>query len=264
VDPAAVAQAAQATRAADTAKVKVRVATSGFGLPVPVKVDGEGTTALSEPEMDLTLDLGPALRLLGRGGDGTVRVKVDGKDVAVDPPDVEGFAVPDGADWLRLDLERTIAAMGIDARGLGEILTIDPGAQLDVLRTAGDVEDLGDTTVGGARTTHYRGTVRVEDFIDELPAERRAAARKALDALEAQTETADDAAPFDVWVDERDRIRRMEQRVAVPGQQGLPSGEVTITMELSGFGARLAATAPPRADTYDVTADVTRALRAQR
>lgn len=265
VDPAAIAQAAERTRAADSANVRVGVETEGFGFPGRLRLKGEGVTSLTAPELALTLDLGPLLALTGQaGGDGTARLRVDGKDVAVDLPELRGFDLPEGADWLRLDLERTIDAMGIDATGLGEIMTLDPGAQLDVLRTADDVEEVGTETVGGARTTHYRGTIRIEDFIAELPAARRAAARKALDALEAETDTADDATAFDVWIDAEDRIRRTVQRAAVPGQQGVPAGELTITLDLSGFGAARTPAAPPRADTYDVTADVTRALASQR
>ncbi|HWT94890.1 MAG TPA: hypothetical protein VN238_17970 [Solirubrobacteraceae bacterium] len=265
VDPAAIAQAAERTRAADSADVRVGVETKGFGFPGRLRLKGEGVTSLTEPELALTLDLGPLLALTGQGdGDGTTRLRVDGKDVAVDLPELRGFDLPDGATWLGLDLERTIDAMGIDATGLGEILTLDPGAQLDVLRTADDVEGVGTETVGGAETTHYRGTIRIADFIAKLPAERRAAARKALGALEAETDTADDATAFDVWIDGDDRIRRTVQRAAVPGQQGVPGGELKITLDLSGFGAARKPAAPPRADTYDVTGDVTRALRAQR
>lgn len=265
VDPATIAQAAERTRAADSADVRVGVETKGFGFPGTLRLKGEGVTSLTEPELALTLDLGPVLALAGQaGGDGTARVRLDGKDVAVDLPELKRFRLPGGADWVTLDLERTIDAMGIDATGLGEIMTLDPGAQLDVLRTAGDVQDLGTETVGGAETTHYRGSVRIEDFIAQLPAARRAAARKALDVLEAGTETADDATAFDVWIDGEDRIRRTVQRAAVPGQQGVPSGELTITLDLSGFGTAKAPAALPRADAYDVTGDITRALAGQR
>ena len=160
VDPAAIAQAAERTRSADSAEMRLKVVTKGFGLPLPMTVAGEGVTSLTKPELELTMDLGPLVALAGAGDDGKVRVRVRGKDVAVDPPKLDGFALPDGAEWLTLDLQKAIEAMGIDAAGLGEIMTIDPGAQLDVLRTADDVQELGTETIDGAETTHYRGTPR--------------------------------------------------------------------------------------------------------
>jgi hypothetical protein len=154
---------------------------------------------------------------------------------------------------------RARAAPGPPPPGLGEIVTLDPAAQIDVLRSAKGVEEVGEERVGGAATTHYRGEISLTDFAETLPAERRERAREAIEQFTAET-GGDQAQPFEVWIDDRDRIRRMTQRTQVPGQDGVPSGEVGITMELSDFGATVDAKAPAARDTFDATKSLTDAL----
>jgi hypothetical protein len=259
-DPASVASAAEVTRKARTAQVDLRMTAKGFGLPGEVSIRGDGTTSLDSARMALDLDLGPVLALAGaQGGDGTAKLVVRGGDVYVDPPQVEGVRLPGGASWLRVDLARIVESAGADAEALAEVTTVDPATQLDVLRSAKGVEEVGAERVGGAETTHLRGEVRLSDYARTLPPERRRKALAAIDQL-SSSELGTDAnapTPFDVWVDEQDRIRRMTQRGKVPGQPGVPAGEFAITMELGGFGAALEADAPPRGDVYDATGVVT-------
>jgi len=260
VDPTAVADAAQNTRGAQTARVDLRMTTKGFGLPTPVTVTGDGTTALAAPKMAVDLDLSPLLALAGATGPGRTPVVVLGKDVYVDPPTLPGITLPGGARWVSLDLARAVEAAGLDSEGLGDVLTLDPGAQLGVLRSAEGIEEVGTERVDGAKTTRYRGTVSLREYADALPPERRARARRAVERLVEQTPGGDDAAPFEVWIDEQERIRRMRQRTEVPGQDGMPGGQVDITVQLRDFGAPLRAKRPAERDTYDATGVVTQAI----
>jgi hypothetical protein len=265
--PDAVREAAGATRAAQTAKVGWRVTTKGFGLPAGVTVKGTGTTALDGAEMDLRFDLAPVLKLAGApggadaGAGADADVVVRGKDVYVKPPRVRGFALPGGADWVALDLARALDATGEDAAGLADVLTLHPGAQLDVLTAAEDVEEVGRERVAGTDTTRYRGSLDLTEYADGLPEQRRERARKAIEAFGAGGK-AEQAQPFEVWIDADDKIRRMTQTSRVPGQPGVPRGEVGITMELREFGAALDADRPAKADTFDATGAVSRALAA--
>ena len=261
VDPAEVANAADATRKAQTAQIDVRMRVEGFGLPRELTVTGGGTTALDSVRMGLDLDLGPVLRLAGAQGDGATALVVRGADVYVDPPRVRGLDLPGGASWLRVDVAELVEAAGIDAAALGEVMTIDPGTQLDVLRAAEGVEEVGTETIQGAETTHLRGEVSLGDYASTLPPERR---RRALEAIEQLARgqggrNVEEPLPFDVWIDGRDRIRRMTQGGRVPAQAGVPGGEFTVAMELGGFGAPVEADAPPRRDVFDATDAVSQA-----
>jgi hypothetical protein len=263
-DPASVASAAEVTRKAQSARVDLRVSATGFGLPGGVTITGDGTTSLDSAEMDLDVDLAPALRLAGVDGDGPAKLVVRDGDVYVDPPRVDGVRLPGGASWLKVDLAKVVRAAGADPQALGEIATVDPATQLDVLRSAKGVEELGSERVAGVETTHLRGEVRLSDYAATLPAERRARALEAIEQLSSSPAgtDADAPTPFDVWVDADDRIRRMTQTGKVPGQPGVPAGTFDITLELSDFGARLAGDAPARGDVYDASDLITRAAAA--
>jgi hypothetical protein len=226
-EPASVSEAAEATRLARTARVGWTVRTEGFGLPRDVTITGSGTTSLTAPEMRLRLDLAPVLRAAGADVRRSERadVVVRGEDVYVRPPRVGGLRLPEGRDWVALDLGRALARGGQDAGAVAGALALDPGARIAQLRSARAVEEVGPAEVGGEPTTHFRGS-------------------------------AAQAGGFDVWIDERDRVRRLRQRSAVAGAPGVPRGEVGITMELSDFGADVAARTPAARDTYDATGRV--------
>ena len=224
-DPASVAEAAEATRLARTARVAWKVTTQGFGLRRQVTVRGTGAASLTAPVMRLRLDLAPALRRRGKAD-----VVVRGEDVYVRPR-VRGFALPGGADWAALDVRRALRTTGARADAVGGALALDPVAKIDALRRTPGMEQVGAARVGGAATRHYRGRDR-------------------------------DAGALEVWVDERDRVRRLRQTAALPSQPGLPRGEVGLTMELSDFGAEVAAPPPAARDTYDATGTVADVLAA--
>jgi hypothetical protein len=262
VDPGTVQQAAKVTREAATARVGWSVTTKGFGLPGRLTVKGDGTTALDAARMDLRFDLAPVLEVAGaQAAGGRARLVVRGRDVYVKPPRVRGFALPGGAAWVALDLERALAASGPEAAGLGEVLTIDPKKQIDVLDAAEGVEEVGPEKVGGDVTTRYRGQLNLSTYAKGLPAERRAKAEQTIESFAAET-GGEQAQPFEVWIDAQDRIRRMRQTSRTPAQDGVPQGEVGITMELSDFGAAVDADPPAKDETFDATARITKALAA--
>jgi hypothetical protein len=258
-DPASVASAAERTRDAQTARVDLKVTAKGFGLPTDLAIAGDGTTSLDSARMALDLDLAPVLRLAGAQGDGTTKLLVRGADLFVDPPQVQGLELPGGASWVKVDLAELVESAGADARALGEIMTIDPAKQLEALRTAKGVEEVGTERIEGAETTHLRGEVRFSDFAKTLPPERRERALEAMRRLSKNQPGADAPAPFDVWIDEQDRIRRMTQSGKVPAQPGVPAGEFAITMQLGDFGAPLAADAPAGDEVFDATDAIAKA-----
>ena len=263
LNPDSVASAAESTREEKTAKVAMAVSVSGFGVPVPLSVQGKGKTALDAARMDLTMDLGPLLSLAGQQGDGATRLLVDGKDVFVKPPAIRGLQLPGGADWVGLDLVETVEAMGIDADGFGALVNADPGAQLEAIKSAKGVKEVGEEKIGGVDTTRFRGEVRIRDLIAALPADQRAAAQKAFDELLKDTPGGDAPQPIEVWIDDEERIRRTKQQVKAPAQQGVPAGRADITVDYSDFGTPLEVKAPASGDVFDATSALTRILRQQ-
>jgi hypothetical protein len=218
---------------------------SGFGVPVPLSVKGSGTSALDRAAMDVTFDLGPLLSLAGRPGNGKTRTVVLGKDVYVKPPAVQGFTLPSGADWVGLDVVKVVEAMGVDADGFGALVNADPGAQLEMVTKAKGIKEVGEETIDGAKTTHFRGNVSIKDMIATLPPAERRKAQESVDQLLKDAPGGDKPQPIDVWVDEDERVRRMKQQVRSPAQQGVPAGRADVTVDYSDFGAKLTARKPP-------------------
>jgi hypothetical protein len=254
VDPrTAVAEAAQATQRAESARLTIRTTVSGIGSPIPLTVTGRGVTATREAKLDVTFDFGPLLALAGAGGDGRTRLLVPGGDVFVDPPALPGLSVPGGRRWVGVDLREVTEAAGLDAGALEAFARIDPASQLAALKAAGSIERVGEADVAGTPTTHYRGRVRLSDYVRGLPADRRADAQEAIRDLERLTGEADAPMPVELWVDDESLVRRMTSRSEVPAQDGRRGGSVELTMELSDFGTRVVADPPPAREVYDAT-----------
>jgi hypothetical protein len=248
-----VAEAAEKTRDEGTAKIAFTIRASGLDLPQEMTVRGSGITALDELTMDVTMDLGPLLANAGVEGDGETRIIVLARDVYVRIPSVDGFELPGGKTWVAANVPQILGRMGIDAEGLGALITVTPSSWLRALGQADKLEQVGEKEIDGAATTHYRGKLTLEDSLAALPADRRKRAKKAVDELLAQAGEKDTATPTDIWVDEDGRIRRMTQRTKIPAQDGTPPGEMTMTFDYSDFGTELSIGAPKPDETFDAT-----------
>jgi hypothetical protein len=262
------ADAAAATREAETARMRMTLELEGAGVPQPIKVTAEGVTATERVEMDVTFDFGPFLEAFGQSGDGKTRILVGGGDVLVDPPQLPGLSLPGGATWVTADLAEIAKAVGIDPGGMGELMRISTEQQLNALDAAGSVKKVGDEEIDGESTVHLKGTVKFSDYLAALPAERRARVEKLIDQLEAlpggdQIEKdLNRPTPIELWVDGNDRIRRLRQDASLPAQQGLPGGSFKMTIDYSDFGTALDIDKPDGDEVWDATDRITKSLPA--
>ena len=85
---------------------------------------------------------------------------------------------------MTADLGRVLTSLGVDAGGLAELMRLSPQQQFDALEAAGSVEKVGEEEIGGVKTAHLRGTVKLSDFLNALPADRRRRAERAIRQLE--------------------------------------------------------------------------------
>jgi hypothetical protein len=117
--------------------------------------------------------------------------------------------------------------------------TVDPTAQLHALAAVAEAEVVGEEDVRGERTTHYRGTYDVARALRGARGLQQAALRSSLGAAATGVQSA----PYDVFLDEDGRLRRLTQTIEVPsaGQTLV----VTTTLELYDFGIAVTVAAPP-------------------
>lgn len=118
---------------------------------------------------------------------------------------------------------------------------------LEALRGASaDTEEVGRDSVRGEPTTHYRGTLDLARALDALQGPVRQLVEQVLEGGDVAP------APFDAWIDDDGRLRRMEQTLtlALPQLQGQEL-VVTTRLEMYEFGVEVDVEAPPASAVRD-------------
>ncbi|KUM72952.1 hypothetical protein [Streptomyces curacoi] len=148
-----------------------------------------------------------------------------------------GAGVPSDK-WVRVDT-RTLSDGNLVTGG-----ATDPYAAAEVLRGARTARYVGEEEIAGTPVRHYRGT-----------ADLRAAARDASDGnAEALAAAAKGFAtaqvPFDVYLDEAGRIRKVRHRFSFVNGQQNGAVAVSSTTLLYDFGAPVDVRLPDGEDIY--------------
>ncbi|MEV0370995.1 hypothetical protein AB0I10_14355 [Streptomyces sp. NPDC050636] len=147
-----------------------------------------------------------------------------------------GAGVP--ADkWVRVDT-RSLADGNLVTGG-----ATDPLAAAELLRGARDVTYEGKERLDGVVVRHYRGVTDIGTAAGAASGRTRSA------LMAAEKGFTTDAVPFDAYVDDQGRLRKVRQRFHFAN--GVPKGvSVTSTTELHGFGAKVAVRLPDEPDIY--------------
>ncbi|QKW10997.1 hypothetical protein HUT18_18980 [Streptomyces sp. NA04227] len=119
----------------------------------------------------------------------------------------------------------------------------DPLAAAQLLGGARDVRYLGRSEVDGAVVRHYRGTAELRRAALALPARDRAP------FLAAAKGFSSERVPFDVYLDEDGRVRRMRHQFAYDAGRERPVA-VASTTYLYDFGAPAEVRLPRSEDIY--------------
>ena len=257
LDP--VAQAADVTSRAGGAHMSITVQVSAAALPTPFTITGQGFFNYQSREGALSLDMsGLPAAALASSSPGPLRMEEVFKSSTVYVgSSLFAGKLPGGARWMKLDLSRLGGGLGFNLQQLAGGQS-NPAQLLDYLRAGDSVTVVGHEPVRGVATTHYRGSVDLRRIADFVPSAGRAQARATLDKLIRQTGTS--SMPVDVWVDAHRLVRRMTMAMSLASSaQKL---QVSITIELFGFGPTSPVTAPRAAETYDATDMALAGLRA--
>jgi hypothetical protein len=152
-----------------------------------------------------------------------------------------GGQLPNGKSWVKVDLERALKKLGVDLANLG--VGQSPTGVLAQLRGSINTQKVGTATIDGVRTTHYRGTVDVQDALDQATAKERKTLQRLLDGAKAHGVDAT-STTFDVWVGDDGLVRRLTQRVGSVGH---------LTMTFSDYGEPVRIEAPAADATVDLS-----------
>ncbi|MFC1431689.1 hypothetical protein ACEZDB_13645 [Streptacidiphilus sp. N1-3] len=176
----------------------------------------------------------------------SIQMRVIGKVLYEMLPPAARAKVPGQKPWVRIDLAKAAAGAG------GTISAPDTSQALGYLKDAKDVTKVGTETVDGSSATHYR-------FQAALPQNSGSMLGVSLPS----------SIPVDVWVDASNHIREEKIQFTVSASAtatasapatgsasagtGTQSASTTTDLHLSGFGTPVTVTAPPSAQTTDLT-----------
>ncbi|MEV5825715.1 LppX_LprAFG lipoprotein [Spirillospora sp. NPDC052242] len=143
--------------------------------------------------------------------------------------------VADGKPWVKIDVNQVARQSGFDVRQLiDQVRKVNPAEQTKMLTGSEDVRRVGTEEVNGVETTHYAGTVTVQDALSRLDAQTREEVKRYM------PEDADATIEFDLWTDGENLPRKLETNVK--GDQG-HGGKVTVVY--SEYGESVSVNPPP-------------------
>ncbi len=153
---------------------------------------------------------------------------------------VSGDNSPDGRRWQKRSSEDPESASGLNIGFMSDLFShIDPQTDVDLLRQAADLADLGEEVIDGVPTRHFRGTVEEATMVETIgtsPATRQ----KLHWHLRAMAVT---GTVQDIWVDGDFHVRRTVSRWLSK------HGDYTRALTFTGFDEPVTVRAP--ADVVD-------------
>ncbi|HLY49659.1 MAG TPA: hypothetical protein VKR21_10720 [Solirubrobacteraceae bacterium] len=165
--------------------------------------------------------------------------------------------VPGGKPWWKFNLDEAGKLAGIP--GLSSLMSgsssvNNPGQYLDFLRAtaSGSVKTVGQATVDGVRTTHYRAAIDLNKLPRAVPASDRAGVEQLIAALRSHGELVR-RLPIDVWIDSSNLIRRYEMTYSQPLGTGT-AAKVAMRADFVDYGPQPAPQIPPKSQTLDLLA----------
>lgn len=254
-------QVASATRAADSGRFELDLSMSMAGQKL--SMGGTGSFDRATDATQMTLDMSSFAKTLGALGGGSAPPGFDDpanwKLDAVQQGKVVYLRFPllasqlNGAEWVKLDLGKLAALSGTPLGQFGSFGAGDPREILDALRSvAGSIEPVGREDVRGVATSHYVAMLDPTKLA-EAAAKQGASADLVSKFTNSFAQLGLGLLPLHVWIDDQQLVRKLELEVK-PGDSSAAAGmEVSIGLELFDYGAPISISAPPTAETVDVS-----------
>jgi hypothetical protein len=186
-----------------------------------------------------------------RSGQLTMKVNVRGMSVPIDSV-ITGnvlymrssvfsqLGLSAGKQWVKLDLGQLARQRGIDLSSLASA-SPTPASPLAYLRGSSKVQEVGNDSVEGVETTHYKVSVDLERAAMHSKGSERESLKRVIQASGVKK------LPIDVWVDAKDYVRKVQY-----AQRAGAGKAVNITMTLHDYGAPVTVKPPPASSVVDL------------
>ena len=154
-------------------------------------------------------------------------------------------------DWLMLPAE-AIETAGAEV-GASTDQLFEPTAFLTLFQEMADVAEVGREKVRGVETTHYRGVLDLRTVAQAYGLEEQIGAPATLGIAEDDL-TALLLVPVDLWIDDADRLRRIEMRWDLgPVADVSEAVGITFSFELYAFGEPVTIALPAPDEVTDIS-----------
>ncbi len=195
----------------------VYIVYSSPALPGPLSAQGGGAfnAATERTRVALSLD-SPAT--------GSVRfVEVDDSTYTYTRSNTYSAVLPPGKEWVRTQKDEGRENTGLE---------FDEAMHL--LSDSGDFHLVGNQSVNGKTTRHYRAEISIAKLVELLREQGEDEAADAYAGLEGVAPTGVSA---EAWVDRKNLLRRMRFVMPAPGKDGAPPMTMDMRMDLFNYGA---------------------------
>ncbi|MFS8203967.1 DUF1396 domain-containing protein [Streptomyces sp. CWNU-52B] len=206
----------------------------------------------AEARMRMKPDLAMSVQVtaLDQGADGSAEIRLVDKAMYIGGNAAVAKEL-DGKSWMKFDL----SALGDDASG-GDALgggapglgTIDrnPAQESTFLTGSKDVKKVGTEKVEGVETTHYKGTVTLDEFRESLKGESKATRDQREKSIDQYEKLGLDTVTMDMWVDDEDHAKQFRMR------GDADKGELDMTVTFLDIDKPVTVEAPPAKDVADL------------
>jgi hypothetical protein len=242
-----VAQAASLAREQGSANVWMSIETT-----IPdgdITLTGEGAFDMAESRGHLTFTAtGTGQGAAAAEQVGTMEAVYDDFVAYMRMPVLERL-LPEGKKWIKIDFQAVGKETGVDFQQLAQLGQNNPMQQLDYLKGATDIEEVGTEDVRGTETTHYKGVLDFDSLKEQVPE----GAGGSIDRIKAMTGI--EKAPIEVWLDSEGLPRRVSYRfdydIPATATSSAQPGQIAATIEYFDFGTDVTVEVPRADEIYD-------------
>ncbi|MFF3487740.1 DUF1396 domain-containing protein [Streptomyces sp. NPDC002701] len=201
----------------------------------------------AEAQMRMKPDVAMSMKMtaLDQGADGTAEIRLVDKVMYIGGGAAAAKEM-DGKSWMKFDL----STLGEDALGGGApgagTADKNPAQESTFLTGSKDVKKVGTERIEGVETTHYKGTVTLDEFRKSLRDESKTTREKREKSLDQYEKLGVDTLTMDMWVDGEDHTKQFRM------QGDADKGKLDMTITFLDYNEPVTVEAPPAKDVVDL------------
>ncbi|MEV6593219.1 DUF1396 domain-containing protein [Streptomyces acidicola] len=210
-------------------------------VPEQGRIEGE-----AQMRMKPTIAMSMKMTALDQSEANEVEIRLVDKAMYLDGG-AEAAKEMDGKRWIKFDMDalgKDAGAMGGDS--LGAQADENPAQQSTFLTGSKDVKEVGTETVDGVETTHYKGTVTLDQFRASLKDEDKATREQREKAIEQYEDMGVDSLAMDMWIDDEDHTKQFRMK------GDTDKGPLDMTITFLDYNKPVTVEVPPAKDTMDL------------